>query len=282
MEQVIIKTLETKFTSYLKLLDIFYVIKGLKPVARITEHDYMLEKKERLLSDYGLHVVRSDFKIVMEFSDGNYSNKGRKVDASSLIPGNYFVYVSKDEALAKEAKFAEYKDDHAALGKLLGYPACCIEFYLKNFKKESAGKLDFAVPVFRNTHGSVADFRLNIFSRYLDAGLISHFPHSFHCRPSLALAEAYHAAITEDDPVFAAEMAKVLKCGVIYSSQGLFLLFGIERQGFAVSFTEVKATKTKSELYQRLMKERQIKTLDNTSFVLGKSLYKNMHVMVFE
>ena len=87
--------------SLTKSLDIFYVIKGNKPVARIlyNENPALLD----FLTLNNLYYEASDFKILKTIdTTRNFSDKGYIVNKDDKRTGIHFLYISKSKGLAKK------------------------------------------------------------------------------------------------------------------------------------------------------------------------------------
>ena len=95
------------------------------------------------------------------------------------------------------------ENDHSAMGRLLGYPSCCVLSFEKFFKKNDirdpawwmAGftkKSKIREVKFENQIKEVNLFPLtNVFLRYFGVRIVPHLPCSFECKNSAALAYQY-------------------------------------------------------------------------------------------
>jgi len=109
-------------------------------------------------------------------------------------PEEVMVYgvVAKNYHDAK--KFAEAHEgmtDHKTIGRLLGYPDCCIEFFSKHF---SSGMLDL-IPVIEGEQ--VAE--LNVMIRYFGPRAIPFFPCSWNCKEAKKFADRFLEIMRERD-----------------------------------------------------------------------------------
>ena len=116
----------------------------------------------------------------------------------------YFVYFSKDEEKALLAAYFEMMNSHKDLGRVLGYPACCIEYFCKSFSKNNP-----------NPEHQPTNAWTNLTKRKQDRVLLSHFPCNSECIESINLAHKYLEAIMKVNRDEAEELLRQLKVGKI-------------------------------------------------------------------
>ncbi len=113
----------------------------------------------------------------------------------AVRPGRTVIFFGRDASIVREAARLESRAEHdEELGRLLGYPSCCIAAYLE--APLPRDNLALYRAAFVHTGAEEAAGRLN----GLDLGVfhwISWLPCSFACAPSLAFANAVARAITE-------------------------------------------------------------------------------------
>lgn len=154
------------------------LVSGLKPVVRQQLRDDALEAQRARVESVGVHAVL-----------------GARVQDVTR------VYLSRDEAQARAALDAETRGDDAALGTLLGYPACCVraftslpEHWLPRLRwGKRRTNLALARAAARRTttfHGRLNSLDLHLF-HYL-----AWTPCSYDCAPSLAYADAVAAELS--------------------------------------------------------------------------------------
>jgi hypothetical protein len=203
------------FGTKTKALETLYLIAGIKPVVRQGFYGSELEKVEEFCRLNSLHIEKSCFKIIIvDAEKGEYSNKGIKVKIDDPRRGMFFVYISKDEKLAAAANAAEYNNNHKAMGLALGYPGCCVDFFIKYEPVQSKLTNDYVHLVLKNSKGRRFQFYTNICKRDFDVTLLNHFPCSFGCRKSVELAKKHLDALKEYEPGLAKEFIQKLKCKV--------------------------------------------------------------------
>jgi hypothetical protein len=141
--------------------------------------------------------------------------RGQRVATGADRRGRAILYVARDEATARalaetEARSMEASDAsldaHRELGRLLGYPACCVEAFVARLAR---GALAEGVA---EDHVAVEDalarsriVRAGLNATPLDFGpaLVSHYVCRFDCPQSLAYAEAVHAELERRAPAVA-------------------------------------------------------------------------------
>lgn len=186
------------------------LMEDVKKVIRISESLESYPVFSKMLKKIGLYAEHSDFGYSLRY-DGNYE---RVYDSPEMV----FVYISKDRQLPKKAKEAESRRDDKGLGRILGFPECCTDFY-KDRIKDVKIHPDFVYESHINTKGK-HDYHINNCFYDSDLGfassLIFHFPCSYSCRESIALAKKLLDHIRNWMPEEAALIEHRLKMPVIY------------------------------------------------------------------
>jgi len=107
-----------------------------------------------------------------------------------------FGVVAKDLKTAKEFKEYYIKTDHTGMGKILGYPDCCIQAFNQYTKKYP----DPVYEIARNTPHTIENgvivledisYQLQIHHRYFGFKIIPWFPCSYICDASLEACEVW-------------------------------------------------------------------------------------------
>ena len=180
----------------------------------LTDHDIYLFREGnhfRLYEKLGSHIVENEgikgvyFAVWAPNADsvsviGDFNNKGSKTSLMNPFPGMVFTYISKDMELAELAKYLENSNNTKRLGQLLGYPDCCIDFFIQNMEEQSLGNNDFVLPALKNSSGFVFKKELNIAARYFDSNILPFFPHSFSCNKALKMSRSFLKTIEKHDP----------------------------------------------------------------------------------
>lgn len=182
---MVVEDLSKIFGSKTKAREILLLLAGVKPLVRQAFYSHEIVFKE-FLEKHDVFMVVSPYYVKLK-EDG-FANKG---ELSS--DGYHFVYFSKSEELCFRAALAEAKGDHVVLGGMLGYPKCCIEYFLSEFPNNVNPQID-------SEH-----WQLNLSKRGEDAVLLSHFPCQ-DCSESLQLAKIYFDVLSELDEMDAVQL----------------------------------------------------------------------------
>jgi hypothetical protein len=137
--------------------------------------------------------------------------------------GDLVIYISKSEELMKKAFEYDMKDPKK-FGKLLGYPNCCVDEFISNNNSE------LNIYPYKNTieKNKKIPFYLNHCPS--NFRLISHFPCSYDCIPSLSMAEETFNIINSILPELAKEIKNFLKFPILYWNE----LKGIVFDGYVI------------------------------------------------
>lgn len=193
-----IKLLIKIFGSRMKAQEIILLLDNTKQVVRQGFYEHELPKIKKFCQQHSLHLVQSKFKIFLD-DEHNFTNRGLRIPETDTREGMYFIYISKDEQQAYLASYYELINNHQELGKLLNYPQCCIHFFTKSFHEKNTNP----------QHPSTNPWT-NLTSREQDYCLLSHFPCSSECQPSIEQAKKYYQIIQNHDENYAQELLQNL------------------------------------------------------------------------
>ncbi len=199
-----IQQLQEIFGSRSKAIEILYLMKELKPVVRQMFYPHELEKVRHFCERNKLFIELSPYKVLLE-GEEKFSNRGKIVDAGDKN-GMFLVYISKSNFNALWACLYETKQDHYNAGLMLGYPECCVKFFVEEFAKGNHN------PV----HQPLNPWT-NMMLREEDIVLLSHFPCSSKCEKSVVMGKKRLALIEKYDHELAEGFYKRLNAPVILS-----------------------------------------------------------------
>lgn len=267
------------FKSMTKSLDVLYVMEGAKDVSRIMASDEEIGSYKDFFIKNSLSFAVSDFKVSKEVDQNRFSNKGVRLPISSQ--GHHLVYISRSEDKAEQAKEAEKENDHKRLGRLLGYPECCIEFFDKEFPAESRKKNDYVLASLKNSKGFVFPFYNNIAARQFDLSLISHFPCSLDCKSSISIAKRNLSIIKKHSAELSRVVEGMLKSAVLYTEdEGIFLLREFRLEDDKIFYNKIMSN-ANNALYQQLRNSDCIEIADKNAIKLKDKTISNAGLMVF-
>ncbi len=193
-----IRKLSLIFGSKSKAQEILLLLGDAKKVVRQGFYEEELPRVEKFCKDT-LYCVKSKFKVLLA-DETSYSNKGIRIKDTDKRKGMYFVYISKDEQKAWLASYYELMNNDIDLGRELGYPACCVDFFCRRFSEGNP-----------NLQLKPTNAFTNITKRDRDQVIISHFPCSSDCAESIELGKKYLDVLMKIDKDRVEELVKELK-----------------------------------------------------------------------
>jgi len=260
------------FSNHTRSLEILYLLEDIKKAVRLDANDIELKQIRKFCNKENLHLEVSDFKVVkvIDKGKGAYANIVKKVPINYLEPGLYHIYISKDADKAKFLKLLENKNDDKAIGELLGYPKCCVDFFMENMEKQQKIQNDYILPALDNSQGFKFPFYTNYAIRYFDITLLSHFPHSFYCEESINIAKKNLECIEKYSKELANKFETMLQGPVLYTeNNGVFSFRDYRLNNNILKFNNVLSTEN-NELLKLLNENKEIEIIlqDTPRFLL--------------
>lgn len=194
-----LKQLSLIFGSKTKAQEILLLINDAKRVVRHGFYEHELPKVQKFCDQNKLFLAKSRFKVLLA-DETSYSNKGIRIKDTDKRPGMYFVYISKDEQKAWLASYYELMSNDADLGRELGYPLCCVDFFCRRFTPNNP-----------NLQLQPTNAFTNITKRDKDLVILSHFPCSSDCAESIELGRKYLDVLIKVDKERVEELVSGLK-----------------------------------------------------------------------
>ena len=185
------------FGSKTKAQEILLLLHRAKEVVRQGFYAEELPLVEQFCAEKKIHVIKSRFKVLL--TGDLFSDKGIRIHEHDAQRGMFFVYFSQDEEKAYLASYYELTGKQQELGLLLGYPACCVDFFCSNFNENKS-----------NLEWPAENPWTNLSLRIKDCVLLAHFPCHSACPESIALAKYYFSVIQQSDQEYANELQKKL------------------------------------------------------------------------
>jgi len=202
----------------------YFLLKyGFKPVIRIHLDSHFLTPEN--FQEVWRSV--SPFKILISRFDSTF--QGARIQEPE-----YCAYLSLDSAKARAAFKAEKNNDKKALGRLLGYPDCCVENFIKyNPERDSDLVIKAALsttlkPSFYcnsifNLESKISSSQVKLLSRHPEVFqdsfylfLVGHVPCSFDCQRSIKIGKKTLEILKKEIPSLAQEIEFALKKPVLY------------------------------------------------------------------
>jgi len=266
--------------SYQQVIELLCVYHSLKQAARLL---IFSEKKLKelclMLSSHHLEHALQDYrlKLVKECDKCNFSNKGRIVRLNDP-EGCFIVYVARHITSARRAKRLE-RFNNTHFGRILGYPACCTDFYLKNSR---------LLP--ENHEPSIRTlwtlkqypFVNNRFLRYTDNTILSHFPCNLECRESENLGFEIYRLIERYDQPKAHSLKREMSSLVIYTENDGILYtpdYSYSPDG-TITYMNLQSTCENTDLADHFKRNKYIKAESINIFQAGDRRFEGGEVLL--
>ena len=271
------------FNNYTRSLEILYLLSDIKKIVRLDANEIELEKIKEFCNKENLYLGISDFKVVKvpDKGKGNYANIVKKIPIGYPYPGLYHTYISKDKNKTDFLKLLETQNDDGAIGELLGYPKCCVQFFMENLEKQQKLQNDYILPALNNSEGFKFPFYANYTMRYFDITLLSHFPHNFNCKESITIAKNNLQCIKKYSWSLGNKFETMLKCPVLYTeNKGIFMFKDYKLNNNILEFKEIKST-INNELLKALNENQEFSIIDKNKIGLKDQVIDDIGFMLF-
>ncbi|MAE42948.1 hypothetical protein CMO93_04195 [Candidatus Woesearchaeota archaeon] len=271
------------FSNYTRSLELLYLLNNIKETVRLDANDLELKKIKEFCNEQELFLEISDFKLIKitDKGKGGYANIVKRVPLSNPQQGLKHIYISKDKNKSKFLKLLENKNDDRAVGEILDYPKCCVDFFVKNNEEQQKLQNDYILPALSNSDGFEFPFYTNYATRYFDVALLSHFPHSFNCDESIEIARKNIECIKVHSKELADKFENMLKGPVLYTeNQGIFVFKNYRLKNNILHYNEIKST-IKNDLLELLNKNKKIEIINKNQIKIGNKILNDIGFMVF-
>ena len=203
------------------------VVKGIKPLMDDWVPIQKYQRFKEICRQYKLYVrpnctFRTPSSSTLEKAEGKEALSTTKKEAFPFDPsskeGSVHVYISNSEKVIEEApRFGWYTMvvdemvianpviDNLRYGLLLGYPKCCVRFFMND--RQGVNQIYEA---YKNTAGEPS-FYCNAIPTDFTYFLIHNYPCSFRCRESIKRGRELLSAIREEEPEYATKIEHHLK-----------------------------------------------------------------------
>jgi hypothetical protein len=271
------------FSNYTRSLEILYLLNNIKKTVRLDANDIELKNIKDFCNKENLHLEISDFKVIKiaDKGKGSYANIVKKVPLNYPESGLYHIYISKDKSKAIFLKLLESKNDDKAIGQVLGYPECCVDFFMENKEKQQKIQNDYILPALNNSEGFKFPFYTNHAARYFDITLLSYFPHNFNCKESIIIAKNNLQCIKKYSEDLANKFETMLKSPILYTeNKGIFLFRDYKLNNNILEFNEIKST-INNELLKLLNNEEKIEIIEKNKIKINNKIIEDAGFMLF-
>lgn len=213
------------------LQEVFQVLAEIEPVYR--EGSYNLTELERK----NLRKVIPDLGFKIRFYDE---------------PVGEIYYMGKSMDLIERAHKARKEGNYRKLGKILGYPECCINHFLNSFHEENnrtktlpyscdnkLKKYDYRINNIYNPSNHTIEDKLyhytGNFSHFKNY-FISHVPCSYECEKSLELGKQTEEVLKENFPDYTKNLIQSLRRGFIILDKLEFVVISFDVEGDRIKY----------------------------------------------
>lgn len=182
------------------------VKQGHRPAAIIHVDNNNLERAWNKINEDGLVYT----PILKSSYYQGFAHKHKPVE-----PGKpFFWYGALTQKVEDGQKFkqAENKGDHKTIGKLLGYPECCVKYFNKTFSKNYD-------PIWVHKQGQVKGYpECNQMLRYFGARITSHFSCSPTCEKTKKIGQQWFKTMEGIDKDLAKQLFNLLAAPLTWNS----------------------------------------------------------------
>jgi hypothetical protein len=173
----------------LKIIELMELKKGIRNHARWVIPYRESKRYERILSILGVLYEKSDFSL--KAIRGNDSHFHEYMRSSNAITNDSHIalYLSSNNPIS--AKIAE--GDHSAMGRLLGYPSCCIKAFMEHHSIGAhriigESSIGMHEKIYLRSELVAHPYYMNLLRREHGMAMLSHIPCSLDCEHSNAIA----------------------------------------------------------------------------------------------
>lgn len=231
-------------------------------------------------------MASSDHYFILKYDKekGNFSNRIELID-KKLKNSSCFVYISRVKEVVQYAKYLDFSQKSTPyLGKLLGYPDCCIKFYCNYNEIALKSRLDFVLLCKERINLEKIknhSFYNNYFLRYFDITLLDHFPCSLGCRDSINISKKRLTFLKENYPEKAEFIEQALKSFVIYTeTNGIFYSCNYKQKDNVINFDYLQGT-VNNNLFYSLQRLKNLRVVSYSKVIFGDLSLEGEDVGVF-
>lgn len=119
--------------------EILLVANNVRPTALIMVHDRLLLAVLKQVAFFGLQCYYGVGKVRVDNSsrEQRFIFKGVEDKLQTFTPGLYRIYITKDANLLDKIKKVDASREDAPIGEILGYPACCVQYFCTRYSRST-------------------------------------------------------------------------------------------------------------------------------------------------
>jgi len=162
-----------------------------------------------------LEKTNKDHLIFTPLKKISISNNGFSALAKTPELGKPFMWtgcLTKNYQGGQQFKEAYFKNDHKIIGKMLGYPSCCIDYFIRAFPIDPC-------PIWIDLNGKAKGFpECNGMLRYFGVLMTAHLSCSPTCEATKEIGKTWFKLMQEIDNNLADELYKLLASPITWNS----------------------------------------------------------------
>lgn len=226
----------------IQIQELLAVKHGIKPLLRTVIQPENIKSVKMICREKGL------FSMIKSFS---------QLYGASLDSPINIIYISRSKDLLRKAYLSEKSENRRLLGELLGYPSCCVEFFLETLENrkfphpvktylKTGGKPSFLVNNIFKMESRLGSKELEIFQRNPDLStrisrlfFISHIPCSYTCKKSIKIGRKMLTLLKRKEPKLEKEIVFTLKKPLLFFDDLDWVIFEGKVNGNIVKYTSI-------------------------------------------
>ena len=210
-------------------LDLRLLEYGVKPMALAHGPEADMAARLRWAEQRGLRAVLGPWQLdVQEDVGKGYTNFAQPQPARAGSGKWRTLVVSADEGQLVLGWLSLLFRWDTLLGRLLGYPPCCVEAFQTRWPVAAESHQGDLVPLLLDADGvGPFDGHSSPLARYFGAELVQHFPCSLRCEATAAIARRYASTLAVYEPHDLPLIRELLCAPTVYTeTDGVFVLVG--------------------------------------------------------
>jgi len=178
-------------------------------------------------------VINNGFVPLTILKSKTYEGFGHRHYPADKMDWDVFAYSVIADTYENAKKFQQASIgnvDHRIIGQLLGYPECCIDFFLPIWLEKRV--MDPMWEIAENTEGMkrtsteievTGNPMLNRMARYFGLQVCPFFTHSYTCKEAIKFNEAWYEIMHDHYPYESEELLKLLAMPMTWSHHNMII-----------------------------------------------------------
>lgn len=167
-------------------IELLSLIENVRPaIYQNINPNYLLDKINEV-SKYGLTII----PITRVNQSNGYTASSSAFDISQ--PWEYRAIITRIERANDILSIPNLEKNNDKLGEILGYPACCREFFLRTWQN---GHVDTTWDQYAESGSADGPVEANMLWRWMNIRWVSHLPCSFQCQSTVEIGRKTREAM---------------------------------------------------------------------------------------